>query len=146
MANKKAKLARDEAPVMERLQSSIDKCIAGVATNNVAGKEKYVAREEKFDTWWAMMFKKQEMKIGLLKTNVVAIKRKEDLALLTADTSSMCDDSKACHKAQCDLILAEMRPPPASSNPMPAADQPEGTNSEAPAGEEEEEVEEVFAI
>jgi hypothetical protein len=41
------------------------------------------------------MFEKQEVKIGLLKTNVVAIKRKEDLALLTADTSSMCAEVKA---------------------------------------------------
>jgi hypothetical protein len=48
MGNKKAKLAQDEVPVIERLQSSIDKCIAGVATNNVARKEKYTSREEKF--------------------------------------------------------------------------------------------------
>jgi hypothetical protein len=54
-----------------------------VATNNAA-------REVKFDARWAMMFEKQEMKIGLLKTNVTTIKRKEDLALLTTDTSSMC--------------------------------------------------------
>jgi hypothetical protein len=67
-----------------------------------------------------MMFEKQEMKIGLLKTNVAAIKRKEDLALLTADTSSMCDEVKAWHKAQCDLVLAKMRSPSASSNPTPA--------------------------
>jgi hypothetical protein len=32
MGNKKAKLARDEAPVAERLQSRIEKCITGVAT------------------------------------------------------------------------------------------------------------------
>jgi hypothetical protein len=32
------------------------------------------------------------VKIDLLKTNVAAIKRKEDLALLIADTSSMCAD------------------------------------------------------
>jgi hypothetical protein len=74
MGNKKAKLARDKVSAMERLQSSIDKCIAGVATNNAA-------REEKFDARWAMIFEKQEVKIGLLKTNVAAIKRKEDLAL-----------------------------------------------------------------
>jgi hypothetical protein len=88
MGNKKIKLARDEAPVMERLQSSIDKCITGVAMNNAA-------MEEKYDAWWAMMFEKQEVKIGLLKTNVLAIKRKEDLALLTTDTSSMCAGVKA---------------------------------------------------
>jgi hypothetical protein len=45
------------------------------------------------------MFEKQEAKIGLLKTNVAAIKRKEDLALLITDTSSMCDKVKVWHKA-----------------------------------------------
>jgi hypothetical protein len=83
---------------MERLQSSIEKCIAGVATN-------YAAREEKFDARWDKMFEKQEVKIGLLKTNVAAIKRKEDLALLTTDISSMCAEVKAWHKTQCNMIL-----------------------------------------
>jgi hypothetical protein len=61
---------------MERVQSSIDKCIAGVATNNAAREEKEAAREVKFDARWAMMFEKQEVKIGLLKTNFAAIKRR----------------------------------------------------------------------
>jgi hypothetical protein len=76
------------------------------------------AREVKFDARWAMMFEKQEMKIGLLKTNVTAIKRKEDLALLTIDTSSMCVEVKVWHKARCEIVLAEMRPPSASSLAM----------------------------
>jgi hypothetical protein len=83
------------------------------------------------------------VKISLLKTNVMAIKRKEDLALLNADMSSMCTEVKAWHKEQCDLVLAEMRSPPVSStssNPGTMADPPE-----APTGEEEE-VEDVFAI
>jgi hypothetical protein len=92
MRNKKAKLARYEAPAVKRLQSSIEKCIASVATNNVV-------REEKYDARWAMMFEKQEVKIGLLKTNVVVIKRKEVLPLLTTDTSSMYAKVKAWHKA-----------------------------------------------
>jgi hypothetical protein len=137
MGNKKTKLARGEAPVMERLQSSFDKCIAGVAMNNAAMEEKYDAR-------WAMTFEKQEVKIGLLKTNVLAIKRKEDLALLTTDTSLMCAEVKALDKTQCNLILAKMWSPPASStssNPMPAMDPPG-----APTGKENEEGEDVFAI
>jgi hypothetical protein len=129
---------------MERLQSGIDKCITGVATNNVARNE--AARKVKFDARWAMMFGKQEVKIGLLMTNVAAIKRKEVLALLTADTSSMCDEVKAQHKAQCELILAEMRPPPTSLNPTPTADPPKAPNGEASPDEEEEEVAEVFVI
>jgi hypothetical protein len=52
LGNKKAKLAQDEAPAVERLQSSIEKCIAVVATNNST-------REEKYDARWAKMFEKQ---------------------------------------------------------------------------------------
>jgi hypothetical protein len=70
-----------------------------VATNYAVSEEKEAAREEKFDAWWDKMFEKQEVKIGLLKTNVIAIKRKEDLALLTTDTSSMCAEVKVWHKA-----------------------------------------------
>jgi hypothetical protein len=49
MGNRKAKQAREDAPAMERLQSSIDKCIASVAANNAAREEKEAAREVKFD-------------------------------------------------------------------------------------------------
>jgi hypothetical protein len=62
-------------------------------------EEKEAARELNFDARWAKMFEKQEVKIDLLKTNVAMIKRKEDLALLTADTSSMCAEVKAWRKA-----------------------------------------------
>jgi hypothetical protein len=92
------------------------------------------------------MFEKQEVKIGLLKTNVASIKRKEDMALLTTDTSSMCAEVKVWHKAQCDIILAEMRPPPASSTTTPAANPPEAPDIVATSGRDEEEVEEVFLI
>jgi hypothetical protein len=95
MGNKKAKQAQEDATVMEILQSSIEKCIANVAMINMEREEKEAAREVKFDAWWAMMFEKQEVRIGLLKTNITVIKRKEDLALLTADTSSMCAEMKA---------------------------------------------------
>jgi hypothetical protein len=141
MGNKKDKQARDEVPEMERLQSSIDNCIAVVAMNNAARKEKEAVREVNFDARWTMMFEKQEVKIGLLKTNVATIKRKEDLALLTVDTSSMCAEVKAWHKAQCEIILAKIRPPTVSSTTTPTANPPE-----TPNGEEDEEVEEVFRI
>jgi hypothetical protein len=129
---------------MERLQSSIEKCIAGVATNNTAREEKEAAREVKFDALWAKMFEKQEVKIDLLKTNIAAIKRKEDLALFTADTSLMCAEVKAWHKAQCGIIFGEMRPPPTISTTLPAAasstttlataNPPEAPNGASPTG------------
>jgi hypothetical protein len=156
MGNKKAKQAREDAPAMERLQSSIEKCIAGVVTNSAAREEKEAAREVKFDARLEKMFEKQEVKIELLKTNVAAIKWKEDLALLTTDTSSMCVEVKVWHKAQCDIILAEMRPPLASSTTTAmaassttkpaAANPPEVPNGAAPTGVVNGEVEEVFHI
>jgi hypothetical protein len=127
---------------MERLQSSIEKCIADVATNYAAREEKEVAREEKFDARWNKMFEKQEVKIGLLKTNVAAIKRKEDMVLLTTDTSSTCAEVKVWHKAQCDIILAQMRlPPPVTSAPTPAPNQPEAPNGAAPIAGRDDNVE-----
>jgi hypothetical protein len=140
---------------MERLQSSTEKCITGVVTNNAAREEKEAAREVKFDARWSQMFEKQEVKIDLLKTNVTKIKRKEDLALLTADTSSMCPEVKAWHKAQCDIILAEMRPPPppassataatvASLTTTAATNPPAAPDGAAPTGVFNVEVEKAF--
>jgi hypothetical protein len=156
MGNKKAKQAQEDAPAMEQLQSSIEKCIASVVTNNAAREEKEVVREVNFNAEWAKMFEKQEVKIDLLKTNVAAIMRKEDLALLTADTSSMCTEVKAWHKAQCDIILAEMQPPPpaisatatttASSTRTPTTNPPAALDGVAPTGILYVEVEEVFHI
>jgi hypothetical protein len=129
---------------MERLQSSIEKCIASVAMNYAAREEKEAAREEKFDARWDKMFEKQEVKIGLLKTNVAAIKRKEDLTLLTTYTSLMCTEVKAWHKAQCNMIFAEMRlPPPATSGPPPASNPPNGV---APTARRDDDVEEMIHI
>jgi hypothetical protein len=99
MGNKKAKQAREDAPAMELLQSSIEKCIAGVVKNITAREEMEAGREVKFNARWEKMFEKQEVKIDLRKTNVAAIKRKEDLALFTTNMSSMCAEVKACHKA-----------------------------------------------
>jgi hypothetical protein len=103
------------------------------------------------------MFEKQEVKIDLLKINIAAIKRKEDLVLLTANTSSMCAEVKAWHKEQSDIILAEMTPPPpptssattattASSTTTPAANPPAAPDGAASTGIIDVEVEEVFHI
>jgi hypothetical protein len=147
MGNKKAKQAREDVPAMERLQSSIEKCIAVVVTNYMTREEKEAAREVKFVARWDKMFEKQEVKIDLLKTNVAAIKTKEDLALLTADTSLMCAEVKAWHKAQCDIILAEMRPPPpTTSTTTPAPNPPEAPNGTAPTVGRGDDVEEMFDI
>jgi hypothetical protein len=43
MGTRKAKISRDEAPAMEMLQLSINKCTVSVAMNNVTREEKYDA-------------------------------------------------------------------------------------------------------
>jgi hypothetical protein len=48
------------------LQSCIEKCTADVTMNNVL-------RDEKYDARWVMILEMQEIKIGLLKTNVAKI-------------------------------------------------------------------------
>jgi hypothetical protein len=142
MGNKKAKKAQEDALIMKRLHSSIEKCIAGVAMNYAAREEKEAAREVKFDARWDKMFEKQEVKIDLLKT-----KRKEDLTLLTADTSLMCTEVKAWYKAQCDIILAEMPPPPlATSTTTPELNPPEAPNGAAPTAGHGDDVDEMFDI
>jgi aryl carrier-like protein len=148
MGNKKTKQSREDASAMERLQSSIKKCIPGVAMNYAAREEKEAAREVKFDARWDKMFEKQEVKIDLLKTNVAAIKRKDDLVLLTTDTLSMCAEVKAWHKAQCDINLAEMRPPPAAptSTMTAASNPPEASNGATLTGGDDDDMEEMFNI
>jgi hypothetical protein len=51
--HKKAKLARDAAPMVERLQSCLENSIAGVTSN-------VILMDEKFDARWVMMFEKQD--------------------------------------------------------------------------------------
>ncbi|CAM0944959.1 unnamed protein product [Alopecurus aequalis] len=83
IGNKKAKAARDMAPVAERLQSSIDQCIAHARSHAVV-------REEKFEARWTAMMKNQDAKLDLLRTNVAAKKRNNDLAfLMGVDTAAM---------------------------------------------------------
>ncbi|CAM0870831.1 unnamed protein product [Alopecurus aequalis] len=79
IGNKKAKAARDMAPAAERLQSSIDQCIADT-------KSHAVVREEKSEARWSALMKKKDDKLPLLRTNVAAKKRKNELSFLTGLT------------------------------------------------------------
>jgi hypothetical protein len=122
-----AKLARDVTPKSERLQPYIEKCITNVASNAILKEKQAVLRDEKYDTRWTLMLEKQDVNIGLLKGNIAAKKRKEDLALMTADTSTMDEEVKACYKEQHNLIFKEMRAPPTTSTP-PTSSTPPATS------------------
>lgn len=57
------------------------------------------------------VIKKQDDKLEILKVNVTAKKRREDLLILTCDTTGMGVEVKAWYDGQCRLILAEARAP-----------------------------------
>ncbi|KAE8779390.1 putative methionyl-tRNA synthetase [Hordeum vulgare] len=61
--NKRAKTARDAPPTVERLQSSIEKCIVNAKNNTANWEEKPNAR-------WSALMTKQDVKLDLLRTNV----------------------------------------------------------------------------
>ncbi|KAI5021797.1 hypothetical protein ZWY2020_058527 [Hordeum vulgare] len=103
--NKRAKTARDATPAAERLQSSIEQCIAD-------GKNNIAKREEKSNAWWSALMTKQDVKLDLLRTNVVAKKRNTDLAfLMAADMSTIDEQVKAWYLAERGLILNQMPVP-----------------------------------
>jgi hypothetical protein len=64
-------------------------------------------------TRWASVMERQDIKLDLIKANIVSKKRKEDLSILLADTSGMDDDVKAWCSVQCATILAKSRAPAA---------------------------------
>jgi hypothetical protein len=66
MGNKKAKQAREDAPAMERLQSSIENCIASVAMNYAVREGKEAAREVCLAVWhgWAGVGVQREVVCG----------------------------------------------------------------------------------
>ncbi|KAE8786157.1 putative methionyl-tRNA synthetase [Hordeum vulgare] len=82
---KKARVARDAAPAVERLQASIEQCIADA-------KSSAPRREEKSDGRWLALMTKQDVKLDLLRTNVVAQKRNTDLAFLIGAYTSTMDE------------------------------------------------------
>ncbi|KAE8778065.1 putative methionyl-tRNA synthetase [Hordeum vulgare] len=105
---KRAKTARDAAPATERLQSSIEQCIADAKSN--AAK-----REEKSEARWSALMTKQDAKLDLLRTNVVVKKRNTNLAfLMGADVSIVDEQVKVWYLAEHGLILNKMSGPAAT--------------------------------
>ncbi|KAM0927785.1 hypothetical protein ACQ4PT_002061 [Festuca glaucescens] len=110
---KKAKVAKAMGPPGERLQASIDQCMADAKT-------RAIQRDEKFYERWKVML--QGIKIDLLKTNVTAKKTNTDLAfLMGGNTAAMDDEVKAWYMAECGLIMNQLREPTAPPNSTPVA-------------------------
>lgn len=118
LGQKASKAAKLMGPPTERLQASLEKCMADARMHAVA-------RDEKFDERWKSMLKNQGVRIDLLKTTTAAKKRNTDLAfLMAANPEAMDDKVKAWYTAQRDIILnqlAEDEPAPASPASTPTS-------------------------
>ncbi|CAM0902630.1 unnamed protein product [Alopecurus aequalis] len=127
IGNKKTKAARDMAPAAERLQSSIDQCIADA-------KSQAVVREEKSEARWTAQMKKQDAKLDLLGTNVAVKKRNNDLAfLMRADTTAMYPFVRTWFMAERAIILNQM-PAQAATDEDPAATEDPATDTVSTTG------------
>jgi hypothetical protein len=56
---------------------------------------------------WASVIERQDAKLELIRANVAAKKRREDLSILMVDTAGMDDDVREWWKAQRTAILSE---------------------------------------
>ncbi|KQJ88688.1 hypothetical protein BRADI_4g20543v3 [Brachypodium distachyon] len=119
IGHKKAKAMRDAAPATEHLYTCIEKCMSDAAAQAAKRDELAAKREEVAASRWATVIKKQDDKLEILKANVLAKKRREDLLILTCDTTGMDDEVRAWYDGQRRLILAEARAP--ASAPQTAA-------------------------
>ncbi|CAM0954569.1 unnamed protein product [Alopecurus aequalis] len=110
--NKKAKAG---APAAERVQAAIEQCIADAKEQALAKQQMNAEREEKANARWAVLMKKSDIKIELLKTNVAAKKRMTDLAFLQAgDPATMTPQVASWYRAECGKILNGMSAAPSA--------------------------------
>jgi hypothetical protein len=86
---------RDAALAIEKLQLSILACIADAAAQAATRAEQAMKMEEVASARWVSVMERQDVKLDLIKANIVAKKRQEDLAILLVDTSGMDDDIMA---------------------------------------------------
>ncbi|CAM0879536.1 unnamed protein product [Alopecurus aequalis] len=125
IGNKKAKAAGNMAPAADRLQASIDQCIADAKSHAVVMEEKSEAR-------WSALMKKQDDKLTLLRTNVATKKRKNELAfLMGADTESMDPMVRAWFMAEHAIILKQMPAQPANGEDPATTEDPVATEDPA---------------
>ena len=126
IGNKKAKAERAKEPMVERLHTAVEKCIADAAATAAKKDELHAKREEAAAARWTMIMEKQNVKLTLLKTNVAAKKRAKDLELLMVNTDGMDPEVMAWYAGVRKAILSEAAAPstPTSATPTPAVDSP----------------------
>lgn len=108
IGTKRAKNALSDAAASEKAAASIEKYIAGVSTT-------MATRAEKSEERWKTIFQKQDEKIVIDKEKVAVEKeiaavkkRKEDMKILTADTSKYDAATLEAHNYFRDIILQEI--------------------------------------
>ena len=126
IGKKKANAKHTKEPMMERLHTAVEKCIADAAVTAAKKDELHAKREEAAAVRWTMIMEKQDVKLTLLKANVAAKKRAKDLELLMVNTTGMDPEVMAWYAGVRKAILSEVVAPstPASATPTPAGDSP----------------------
>jgi hypothetical protein len=95
VGNNKANAMRDATPAIKKLHSSILACIADAAAHATTRAKQAAKMEEVVLTRRASVMERQDIKLEIINANIVAKKRKEDLAIMLVNTNGMDDDVKA---------------------------------------------------
>nr|XP_051190020.1 uncharacterized protein LOC127303315 [Lolium perenne] len=114
LGQKKLKeLKRTDSPA-DKMQASIDKCLADLMSHADG-------RNDKFDGRWREMLANQGARIALLKTTAAAKKRNTDLAFLMGggDMELMDEETRNWYKGHRSDILRAPPACPSSSPPAP---------------------------
>ncbi|KAK1606877.1 hypothetical protein QYE76_030550 [Lolium multiflorum] len=128
LGQKKLKeLKRTDSPA-DKMQASIDKCLADLRSHADG-------RHDKFDGRWREMLANQGVRIALLKTTAAAKKRNTDLAFLMGggDMELMDEETRNWYRAHRSDILRAPPASPSSSPPAPTSSTSPSTSSTAAA-------------
>uniref|UniRef100_A0ACD5UJP4 Uncharacterized protein n=1 Tax=Avena sativa TaxID=4498 RepID=A0ACD5UJP4_AVESA len=107
---KKAKAARDVALAIEKLHNSIMARMADAASHTAERVEQAAKMEQVAGVRWASVIERQDAKLELIRANVAAEKRREDLSILMVDTRDMDADVRAWWEAHRTAILCQVGP------------------------------------